>query len=411
MINQELMRKYAKLAVCVGANIQVGQPLLINAPVECADFVRLCVEEAYQAKSSYVLVEWNDEVSTKLSYEYASVEVLENIPQYRIDSRQYLIDNNFALLSISARTPGLLAGIDAEKMQRVQMAASKAFKPFMSHTMGNRTQWTVVSIPTVGWAKKVFPDVDDQKAVDLLWEAILKAVRITEDNDPVNEWKKHNEKIHHYTKTLNELNFKSLHFKNSLGTDLVVGLVKDHVWSGGCEISTKDVLFNPNMPTEECFSMPDKYNVNGVVYASKPLNHNGKLIENFNITFKDGKAVSFSAEKEEAALKNLIEFDEGSCYLGEVALISYDSPISLSNILFYNTLFDENASCHLALGAAYPMNVKGGTSMSEEQLKAAGANTSMEHSDFMFGTADMEIVGTTTDGKEVAIFKKGNFVI
>lgn len=411
MINQELLRKYARLAVKVGVNIQKDQPLLINAPVECSDFVRLCTEEAYKAGSAYVLVEWNDELCTKLSYEYASVETLENIPQYRIDSRQYLIDNDFALLSISARTPGLLAGIDPMKMQRVQTAASKAFKPFMTHTMGNRTQWTVVSIPTEGWAKKVFPDQSTDKAIDLLWDAILSAVRITNDNDPVAEWQKHNEMIHHYTATLNKYNFKSLHFKNELGTDLVVGLVNDHIWSGGCETSTKNIIFNPNMPTEECFTMPDKYNVNGVVYASKPLNHNGKLIENFNIEFKDGKAVKWYAEKEEEALKNLITFDDGSCYLGEVALISYDSPISLSNILFYNTLFDENASCHLALGAAYPMNVKGGTAMTEEELKVAGANTSMEHSDFMFGTSDMEITGVDQEGNKIKVFEKGNFVI
>ncbi len=411
MIKEELLRKYARLAVCVGANIQPNQPLLINAPVECAGFVRLCVEEAYKAKAKYVLVEWNDEVVGKLSYEYAAVEVLEEIPQYRIDSRNYMIENNYALLSISARTPGLLAGIDAEKMQRAQMAASRAFKPFMAHTMGNRTQWSVISVPTVGWAKKVFPELTDDEAVKKLWDAILKAVRIDEDNDPVEEWRKHNERIHYYTKTLNDLNFRSLHFKNSLGTDLTVGLVKDHVWAGGSEISTKNTVFNPNMPTEECFTMPDKYQVNGIVYATKPLNHSGKLIEDFNVTFKDGKAIAYSAKKEVEALKNLIDFDEGSCYLGEVALISHQSPISLSNILFYNTLFDENASCHLAFGAAYPMNIKGGTAKTEEELKELGANTSMEHSDFMFGSADMEIIGTTQDGKTVKVFEKGNFVI
>ncbi|MEA5026210.1 MAG: aminopeptidase [Erysipelotrichaceae bacterium] len=411
MIKQDILRKYAKLAVCVGTNIQPGQPLLINAPVECAEFVRLCVEEAYKAQASYVLVEWNDELSGKLSYEYASVETLEDIPQYRIDSRAYLIEKNYALLSISARTPGLLAGIDAVKMQRVQMASSKAFKAFMAHTMGNKTQWSVISVPTVGWAKKVFPTDSDSEAVNKLWDAILKAVRITEDNDPVTEWEIHNERLHHYTKTLNAFNFRKLHFRNSIGTDLTVGLVKNHIWAGGCEVTTGGVIFNPNMPTEECFCMPDKYHVDGIVYATKPLNHNGKLIEGFNITFQDGKAVSYHADKEEGALKNLIEFDEGSCYLGEVALISHRSPISLSNILFYNTLFDENASCHLALGAAYPMNVQGGTAMSEEELSAAGANRSMEHSDFMFGSADMEIIGINEKGEEFTIFEKGNFVI
>jgi len=411
MIKEELLRKYAKLAVCVGVNIQPDQPLLINAPVECADFTRLCVEEAYKAKASYVHVEWNDEIISKTAYKYASVETLEDIPQYRIDGRHYIVDNNYALLSIAARTPGLLADIDAEKMQRVQIAGSKAFKFFMTHTMGNKTQWSVISVPTIGWAKKVFPNETDENAVNKLWDAILKAVRITKDNDPVQEWNQHNEKLHHYTETLNKFNFKSLHFKNSLGTDLTVALVKDHIWAGGCEKSTTGVVFNPNMPTEECFSMPDKYHVDGIVYATKPLNHNGKLIEDFDITFKDGKAVEYHAKKEVEALKSLIDFDKGSCYLGEVALISHLSPISLSNILFLNTLFDENASCHLALGAAYPMNVKGGTSMSEKEMIAAGANTSMEHSDFMFGSADMEIVGTTYDGKQVKVFEKGNFII
>ncbi len=411
MINQNLLQKYAKLAVCVGANVQKDQTMIIKCATDNAYFARMCVEEAYKAGAKKVFVDWTDELITKTILEHESVESLETIPEYRVAQSNYMVEQGACILNIYAETPGLLKNIEPEKLQRLSMAFSKAFKNAQEYTMGNHGQWSIVSIPTVGWAKEVFPNDTEEKAMEKMWEAILMSVRITEDNDPVEEWSKHNENLAHYSKTLNELNFKSLHFKNSIGTDLTVELVENHIWCGGAEHSTKGVIFNPNMPTEECFTMPLKTGVNGTVCATKPLNHHGKLIEDFKVEFKDGKVVSFSAKKEEETLKSLVEFDEGSCYLGEVALISHNSPISNSNILFLNTLFDENASCHLAFGAAYPMNVKGGTSMSKEELAKAGANDSLEHSDFMFGSADMSVIGTTQSGKEVVVFKDGNFVI
>jgi len=405
-----MLRKYAKLAVCVGANVRKNQPLLVSASVETKDFVRLIVEEGYKAGASMVSVRWLDQQVAHTTYKYASVETLTEVPEYLIQQMRFYVDKGYAAISISADTPGLMADIDPMKLQQAGMATGKALKFYSEHMMGNRTQWCVISVPTEGWAKKVFPNERASKAVDKLWDAILSAVRVTKDNDPVKEWKAHNEILHKHNEMLNNYNFKALKFKNGLGTDLTVGLVKNHVWAGGNEKSTKGIVFNPNLPTEESFSMPEKKGVNGKVVATKPLNYNGALIEDFWIEFKDGKAVNFDARTSKEALSTLINYDEGSCYLGEVALISHDSPISNSNILFFNTLFDENASCHLALGRAYPMNVKGGTNMTQDQLDAAGANNSMTHNDFMFGSADMSIVGITQEGKEVIVFKNGNFV-
>ena len=260
--------------------------------------------------------------------------------------------------------------------------------------------------------QKVFPNAKtDEEAVSLLWDAILKASRVTIDKDPVLEWKNHNKYLSNHTKLLNDYNFKYLHFKNSLGTDLTVELVKNHIWLGGAEKSSKGVIFNANIPTEEVFTMPYKYGTQGKVVATKPLNYEGKLIEDFYLVFKDGKVVEYDAKKEKVALESLLNTDEGSKYIGEIALISHDSPISNMNILFYETLFDENASCHMALGKAYPINIKNGPNMEMEELEALGYNNSINHVDFMFGSDDMEIIGEKESGEKVEIFKKGNFVI
>lgn len=407
----EKLRKYAQLAVCTGVNVQKGQTLVIQTTTDCNAFARLCVEEAYKAGAGYVYVRWNDDPISKINYTFADVERLEKIPTWIVDQYQSFMDEGACALSIYAPTPGLLAEIDPMKIQRVSIASQKALKSYREYMMGNKAQWSLVSVPTVAWAKKVFPSLSDEEAVEKLWEAIFSAVRVDEENDAVADWAAHNARLAGYNKKLNDFNFKSLYFKNDLGTDLVVELVEHHHWAGGAELGQNGVVFNPNIPTEEAFTMPKKTGVNGTVVSTKPLNYQGRLVENFKLTFKDGAVVDFSAEKEEAALKNLLNVDEGSKYLGEVALISHNSPISNSGVLFLNTLFDENASCHLALGRAYPMNVKGGNDMNEEELLAAGANMSMEHVDFMFGSADMRIVGTRFDGSEVVVFDQGNFVI
>lgn len=411
MISEKILKKYAELAVRVGANVQKGQMIVITASVDCAYFARMCVEEAYKAGAGEVQVNWGDELVTKMAYQNESTETLTNIAPWKVEQKKNCIDRKCCFLYIESATPGLLADIDGKKLQAARMARETAFEPFEYYTMGNYGQWSIVAIPTVSWAKKVFPDKPDEEALSALWEAVCASVRITEDNDPVAEWEKHNKELHHNCELLNSHNFKSLHFKNSMGTDLSLELVKNHVWMGGCDSAKNGAVFNPNMPTEEAFTMPYKFGVNGRVYASKPLVFQGKMIENFWLDFKDGKVTNYHAEKEQETLKNLIEFDDGSCYLGEVALIPYDSPISKLGILFLNTLFDENASCHLALGESYPDTVKNGTEMKREELNQIGSNYSKIHCDFMFGSADMEITGIGQDGKETAVFKNGNFVL
>ena len=411
MVNEKLLKKYAKLAVVGGANVQKDQLLVITANVRDYEFVDMCIEEAYNNGAGKVMVEWSDETHSLLAYTHETKETLIDIPQWSFDKRKDAQDRGCCYLHISSATPGLLKDVDTDKIVAYQTVAGKIFEPLKSYTMANHGQWSIVAIPSVGWAKKVFPDKTDDEAVAALWEAILMSVRITEDNDPIEDWKVHNETLSKHNKLLNEYAFESLHFTNSLGTDVKIKLVENHIWAGGSEHTTKGVMFNPNMPTEETFTMPAKHGVNGRIVATKPLSYQGKVIDEFYLDFEDGKVVNYDAKKELASLKSLVEYDEGSSYLGEIALISYDSPINNTGILFYNTLYDENASCHVALGAAYPMNVKGGATMSKEELIQAGANDSMTHVDFMFGSVDMHIEGIMADGSTVVVFDNGNFVI
>jgi aminopeptidase len=385
--------------------------VVVNTPVEAADLARRVTKSAYIAGAKAVYINWRDELSGRYSYEYQTLETLQFIPQFSIDRLRFFVDNGACVISIVSPIPGANKGVDPSKIQAAGIASSKAFNFYREHMMGNRSQWSIIAASNQVWAEKVFPNLKGEEAVEALWDAIFKASRVTEEKDPIEEWNKHNSALINHNQILNDYQFDSLHFKNSLGTDLTIKLVDNHVWSGGQEKATNGVIFNPNIPTEENFTMPHKFGVNGKVVATKPLDYQGNLIEDFWLEFKDGKVVDFDAKKERATLKNLIEFDPGSSYLGEVALISHNSPISQANILFFNTLFDENASCHLALGRAYPMNIKGGTEMKVEELEKLGYNNSMSHSDFMFGSSDMNIVGITKDGKEIQIFKDGNFVI
>lgn len=410
-ISDEILEEYATLAVKVGANVKEGQTVLISGPVQAYKLINKCVKKAYEAKAKRVLVDYSDEDNLKLKYEYEDSETLSHIFEYQVLRNKELIEEDYCTIHIVGGDPDLFKGLDNEKIKKASIARMKAFADYDYYFMNSVGQWTLLAYPNLAWAKKVFPDLDDEDAMNALWNAILMTSRV-ELGKTVENWKSHDEELFNHCKKMNEYNFKSLHFTNSLGTDLTVGLIKDHIWSGGEEIASGKykVPFNANIPTEEIFTMPDRYHIDGKVYSTKPLSHNGKIIPSFNLTFKDGIVVDYDASENKEALKTILDTDEGSKSLGEVALISYDSPISNSGILFYDTLFDENASCHLALGACYPTTVKGGDKLSSEELYKLGGNDSLNHVDFMFGSSDLSVVGLTYDGKEVDIFKDGNFL-
>jgi aminopeptidase len=411
MPNPVLVNKLAKLAVLVGANVQKDQVVVIRGTTETKELIREIAEEAYVAGAKSVHVQWSDDYVSRSSLKHQSIEDLENIPQWIVDQNKDYVEKGACFISVTSPIPGLNKDVDPVKAQKQGIAAQKALGFFREHLMGNKVQWTIVAAPNPIWAKQVFPKLNEEDAVEALWHAIFDASRVTLDNDPIQEWANHNEILLKHNKVLNDYNFKHLHFKNNLGTDLIVELVKDHVWAGGGEIALNQAYFNPNIPTEETFTMPYKWGTRGKVVATKPLNYQGKLIEDFYLVFKDGKVVEFDAKQEKQALSNLLDTDEGSRYIGEIALISHDSPISNTGILFLNTLFDENASCHMALGRAYPMNVKNGVNTPIAELEIIGYNNSMVHSDFMFGSEDMQIIGVTQEGKEILVFKDGNFII
>lgn len=407
---QKRLNDYAKLTVEVGINLQKGQPLVISAPVEGADFVRLLAKNAYENGASDVFINWNDDTLTKLKYENAPMEVFENFPKWRADAMIDYAEKGAGFISIHSDDPELLKDIDPKKIASANKSAGIGMKEFRKYTMNDINSWCVISIPTKGWASKVFKDVDEDKAVELLWDSIFKATRMNLE-DPVKAWKEHIKNLEQKVTYLNEKKFKTLHYTSSNGTDLVIELPEGHKWAGGDGPNAKGVKFVANMPTEEVFTLPHKDGVNGVVYSTKPLNYGGNLIDKFNITFKDGKVVDFKAEIGQEILEDLLDIDEGAKYLGEVALVPYSSPISQANIVFFNTLFDENASCHLAFGKAYPTCIENGENMTDEELAKAGVNNSLTHEDFMIGSKDLSIVGTTNDGEEIQIFKDGEWAI
>ncbi len=404
-----LLKKYAKLVVKVGVNLQKDQILVINSPIECAEFARSIAEEAFLAGAHDVVVSWGDELLAHIRYQHGQKELFTEFPEWRQKFYMDYAEQGAAFVSIAARDPEIFNDIEPEKLKLSQQAAGAALLEYRSRLMNNRNTWCVVSVPTESWATKVFPDCPKEEAVAKLWKAIFQTVRIDADKDPVAAWQEHIAFLQKAAKFLNDHEFVSLHYTNSLGTDLTIELPEGHIWAGGAELSELGVAFAANMPTEEVYTLPKRDGVNGTVVAAKPLNFNGNLIEGFKLTFQDGRVVAYSAEKGEKILKGLLETDEGARYLGEVALVPYDSPISKSGILFYNTLFDENASCHLALGKAYPTCIKGGEAMDSVTLLQHGVNDSLLHEDFMIGTRDLEIVGTTKAGEKIPVFQNGNF--
>ena len=405
---EEKLQEYARLLVRVGLNVQRGQTLVISSPVECAYFARLCAAEAYAVGCKEVVMNWHDDALGRMKYLYADDAVFDDVPLWRRHFFNDYAQEGAAYLAISASDPENLKGVDGSRIIRAQQASGKALKEFDRLQMCSGFPWCIASIPIPSWAKTVFPDDGEERAMERLWDAIFQAVRISGDGKAVEKWQSHLKTLHARMEKLNALKFKSLHYTNALGTDLTVELPEGHIWEAGNDVTLSGQEYIANIPTEELFTSPLKTGVNGVVYASLPLVHDGNIIDGFHFVVKDGKIVEARARQGEETLQAAIAVDEGASYFGEVALVPYDSPISNQKILFYNTLFDENAACHIAFGEAYPC-LEGGQKMSKEELKARGLNDSITHVDFMVGTPDLRIVGTTHDGREIPVFENGNF--
>ncbi len=404
----EKLQEYAQLLVRVGLNVRKRQTLVISAPVECADFARLCAAEGYEAGCREVVMNWHDDAMARMKYLRADDAIFDEVPLWR---RHFFNDyalEGAAYLAISASDPENFKGVESGRIVRAQQASGKALRDFDRLQMRGGFPWCIASIPIPSWAKRVFPGVSEAEAMDRLWDAIFQTVRISGDGKCVDKWRAHLEVLHERMEKMNALNFKSLHYTNSLGTDLTVELPEGHIWEAGDDVTLSGRSYIANIPTEELFTSPVKTGVNGVVYSAMPLVHDGNIIDKFHFVVKDGKIVEVHAEQGEETLKAAVTLDEGASYFGEVALVPYDSPISNQKILFYNTLFDENAACHIAFGEAYPC-LKGGQQMTKEELKARGLNDSITHVDFMVGTPDLSIVGTTHDGRKVPVFVNGNF--
>ncbi|NLP45906.1 MAG: aminopeptidase [Epulopiscium sp.] len=404
---QQNLEKYAELAIKIGVNIQKNQELLIMAPIETADFVRKVVKKAYESGAKNVHVEWSDEEITRTKFLLAPEESFKNYPIWKAKGYIEMAKRGCGVLSISASNPDLLKDIDPKKIALANKASAMALQEFRDYMQNNIISWAIVSIPTTNWALKIFPNETTDKAIEKLWNAIFHVTRI-DTKDPIKAWEDHLAQLNTKLTILNRKKYKTIYFK-APGTDLAIDLPKGHIWWGADAKNANGDTFIANIPTEEIYTVPAKYGVNGTVCSTKPLNYHGTLIDNFSLTFKDGKVIDFTAETGYETLKNMLETDEEAKYLGEVALVPDHSPISNSNILFYNTLFDENASCHLALGSAYPVCLEKGETLSKEELDKRGCNSSLIHVDFMIGSADMSIDGETEGGIKEPIFRNGNW--
>ena len=407
---EDKLKEYADLLVRVGVNVQKDQDLVITSQVDQAPFARLCVEAAYEAGARLVDVSWADDAITRMTCLSAAEETFDVIPEYKVRLMTDYAENNACFLRLVSSDPENLKGVDPSRLERQHRASGKYMKRYRELLMGSAFPWCIGALASPAWAKRVFPDKPETEALAALWERIFMAVRVTGDGTAVEKWHQHQENLQRRVKILNDYAFDRLHYYNALGSDFTVGLCKGHIWCAGGEHSAHGQFFMPNMPTEEIFTAPDRNRCEGVIYAALPLSKDGNVIENIRFVVKDGQIVEASATANEELLRKSIAVDEGAAYLGECALVPVDSPISESGLLFYNTLFDENAACHLAFGEAYPMTVEGALDMSEEERRAHGLNTSITHVDFMVGTADLSIDGYTADGRCVPVFRDGNFV-
>ena len=405
-MKKTVLRSYARLIARAGVNIEKGQEVIIAAELDQPEFVKMVVEEAYKAKARKVIVEWSYDALAKIHVRYQSVKTLGEVPEWVKARQQYFCDTLPVRIHIVSEDPDGLKGMDFGKMAKGRKLSYPILKPYIDDRDGKQ-QWTIAAVPGAAWAKKVFPGQPKGKAMEMLWEAILSASRVTED--PIKAWDEHNADLKQRCDYLNSLNIRSLHYTADNGTDLTVGMIPEAQFCGGGEVSRQNIFFNPNIPTEECFISPMRGKAEGIVYSTMPLSYNGQLIENFSLRFENGKAVEAKAEKGEELLNTMITMDEGAAYLGECALVPQHSPIAESGLLFFETLFDENASCHLAMGAGYADTIKDHHSKTLQECQELGINDSMIHVDFMIGCDTMNIDAICADGSTVAIFRNGNW--
>ena len=404
----KILKKFAETVLSIGVNLQENQGLEIVCPVEKSEVAAALAKTAYEMKAKIVHVRWECENIDKLNFLNASVETLTDIPKWFVESKNYLVENGFCYVAIAAENPSAFKDVPPAKLAESAKARGKALKKFFSQVMSNGIRWCVVSVPTYEWAKQVFPNAEDPESE--LCAEIVKSMRL-DLKDPVREWEQHIKKLESRAEFLNNNDFAALHFKSGTGTDFTVGLSDGHKWLSAQEKAKDGLPFVANMPTEEVFTAPHRLKADGIVKSAMPLCYSGQIIDGFTLVFKKGKVVDFSAEKGYEVLKNLINTDKGTRRLGEVALIGKNSPIAKSGILFYNTLFDENASCHIALGKGYPTTIANGENMTRKELATRGLNDSIEHVDFMIGTKDLKVEGIKKDGTHVPIFKDGDWVI
>lgn len=405
------IRNYALLALMRGVNVQKGQTLVISAPLWTADFAHMLMEEAYKLGAKDVIIHYDDPEADRLRLQYADEETLADVPRWMSECQTVYADRGAAFLRVSSSKPGMMDGVDAKKMSLRQRALNAPLMDMKMKKLANDLSWTVVCVPNEEWAKQVYPQLAEKEAVDTLWQAILDCCYVT-DESGTDGWDAHIEEMQRTVKKLNAMKPKKIHLKNGIGTDLHLELCEEGVFAGGiCHCPEPDgVLFAPNIPTEEILTTPHRFSANGTVVNTLPLVHNGSIVDNFRLTFKDGVVTDWSCETGAEILEGILDTDEGSSRLGEVALVPYDSPIRKTGVLFYNTLFDENASCHLALGAGY-VDVLHGADRSTEALVRQGLNVSLVHVDFMFGSADMHCTIETESGETVDVFRDGVFVI
>lgn len=405
---QTNLEKYAKLIVQSGLNIQKGQEVVILTAIEASELTQYVTKEAYEVGAKEVIVQYHDAKVDRMRYEYGETDIFEKVPSWIPDFYNEYARNGAAFLSILSDDPEAMKGVDPKKMTSWRKLVNEACQEYRDSLNKGINAWCIVGASSVKWANKVFPDMSDEEAEEALWNAIFKTVKVDKE-DPIQAWQEHRRSFESRVKYLNELQLQSLTYTNGLQTNLTIGLPDEYVFAGGGSYLTNGVYTFPNMPTEEIFTSPNYKEANGIVYSAMPLNYNGSIIDEFYLEFKDGRVVDFDAKVGKDVLKEIIETDEGSHYLGEVALVPFDSPISNMNLLFYNTLYDENAVCHLALGLGFGECIKDGLTLSKEELKEKGVNDSLTHVDFMIGTKDLKITGLTKDGKTVDIFVNGNF--